>query len=401
MSKIEKDDRMYIKRDSEILLKKFAQQYPVVTITGPRQSGKTTLCRYVFPNKKYVSLEDIDFREYAENDPREFLSEYSGGVIIDEIQRVPELLSYIQGIADKNQQKGEFILTGSSQFELTKNISQSLAGRTALLKLFPFSYLEIYPNKMPSREWLNKVIYTGFYPRIFKDKLDPTDNLSAYMETYIERDVRQFSEIRDLKIFRTFLKLCASRTGQLLNYTSISNDCGVSVPTIKNWISILEQSYIIFQLFPYHKNIKKRLIKTPKIYFCDVGLCAYLNGAKRFEHIDALPNRGSLFENFVIAEMMKMNAHRNLKNDFYFFKNKNGLEVDLIIDEGLNILPIEIKSAQTYNETFVKNLKYFAKFHNEDSIGQVIYTGKNQVRKNYKVLNYYEFFKLYKKNIVY
>ena len=358
---------MYIKRDAEKLLKKYASQYPVVTITGPRQSGKTTICKKVFPKKKYVSLEDIDFREFAENDPRGFLSEYSNGVIIDEIQRVPALLSYIQGIVDNKEQKGEFILTGSSQFELTKNISQSLAGRTAILKLFPFSFTEIYKKNSSKRDWLNNVIYTGFYPRIFNDKLNPTDNLSAYTETYIERDVRLLSEIRDLKTFKTFLKLCASRTGQLLNYTSISNDCGVSIHTIKNWISILEQSYIIFLLYPFHKNMKKRLIKTPKIYFYDVGLSAYLNGARNYRHIDSLPNRGSLFENFVIADIIKMNAHHNFKNDFYFFMNKNRLEVDLIIDEGIKNIPIEIKSAQTFNQAFIKNLKYFAKFHNENS----------------------------------
>lgn len=393
LSSKQKGGPMYIKRDAEKLLKKFAEKYPVITITGPRQSGKTTICKKVFPQKKYVSLEDIDLRDYAYNDPRGFLSEYSNGVIIDEIQRVPDLLSYIQGVVDKNQQKGEFILTGSSQFELSKTISQSLAGRTALLKLFPFSFTEIYDKIENTKDWLNKIIYTGFYPRIFKDKLNPTDSLSAYTKTYIDRDVRQFSEIRNLQIFRTFLKLCASRTGQLLNYTNISNDCGVSVPTIKNWISILEQSYIIFLLYPFHKNIKKRLIKTPKIYFYDVGLSAYLNGAKNSNHINSLPNRGSLFENFIIAEMIKMNAHKNYKNDFYFFMNKNRLEIDLIINEGLKIHPIEIKSAQTFNQTFIKNLQYFAKLYNQDSIGKVIYTGDNQTRSNYEVLNYYNFLK--------
>ncbi len=390
---------MYIKRDSERLLKKFAEQYPVVTITGPRQSGKTTICKKTFPDKKYVSLEDIDFREFAENDPRGFLSEYSGGVIIDEIQRVPGLLSYIQGIVDKNQKKGEFILTGSSQFELSRNISQSLAGRTALLKLFPFSYTEIYTKGEPAREWINRVIYTGFYPRIFKDKLDPTDYLSAYTETYIERDVRQFSEIRDLKGFGTFLKLCASRTGQLLNYSNLSEDCGVSVPTIKNWISILEKSYIVFLLFPFYSNIRKRLIKTPKIYFYDVGLCAYLNGAKKFDHIEALPNRGSLFENFVISEIVKMNAHNNVKDEFYFFKNKNGLEVDLVIDSGLQITPVEIKSSHTFNHAFTKNLTYFTHLFKDEVNGQIVYAGDDQKRSNYQVFNYYSFFKDYEKFI--
>lgn len=390
---------MYIKRDAEKLLKKFAAQYPVVTITGPRQSGKTTICQKTFPEKKYVSLEDIDYRDFAENDPRAFLSEYSGGVIIDEIQRVPTLLSYIQGIVDRNQQKGEFILTGSSQFELSAGISQSLAGRTALLKLFPFSYTEIYKKSGSDRSWLDRVLYTGFYPRIFKDELDPTDSLSAYIQTYVERDVRMFSEIRNLKTFRTFLRLCAARTGQLLNYNSLSNDCGVSVPTIKSWVSILEQSYLIFLLEPFHSNIKKRLIKTPKIYFYDVGLCAYLNGAKKSEHISSLPNRGSLFENFVIAEMLKMNYHNNLKYNFNFFRNKTGIEVDTVLNTGMKIMPIEIKSAFTFNDSLADNLEYFSQFHDNEKIGVVIYAGKSQTRTRYYAFNYEDFFKMLYKPI--
>ncbi len=389
---------MYVKRDSEKILEKFATQYPVVTITGPRQSGKTTICKKTFPNKKYVSLEDIDYRDYAATDPRAFLAEFSGGVIIDEIQRVPNLLSYIQTLVDKNDMKGEFILTGSSQFELSNQISQSLAGRTMLLKLYPFSYTEIYDKADNNREWINKVIYTGFYPRIFKDNLDPTDNLAAYLETYVDRDIRLFSDIKDLKSFRTFLRLCAARIAQPVNFTSISNEIGVSLPTIKNWMSILEQSYIIYLLQPYYKNINKRLIKTPKLYFYDVGLCAYLNGAKRFEHIDNLPNRGSLFENFIISELVKIDAHNNLKNQFYFFKNKNGMEVDLIVDNGMKLFPIEIKSAQTFNETFLKNLKYFYRFNSNENLGKIIYSGSSQNRSNFEILNYHELFKDFSEN---
>ncbi len=258
--------------------------------------------------------------------------------------------------------------------------------------MYPFSYTEIYDKSENDREWINKVIYTGFYPRIFKDNLDPTDNLAAYLETYVDRDVRLFSDIKDLKSFRTFLKLCAARTAQPLNYTSISNECGVSLTAIKNWISILEQSYIIYLLQPYHKNIKKRLIKTPKLYFYDVGLCAYLNGAKRFEHIDNLPNRGSLFENLIISEFVKMNAHNNLKNEFYYFKNKNGMEVNLIVDNGIELFPIEIKSAQTFNEAFLKNLKYFSRFHPNEYLGKIVYSGFSQNRTIFDILNYYDLF---------
>ncbi len=386
---------MYIKRNVEKKLLKFAKQYPVVTITGPRQSGKTTLCQHVFPGKKYVSLEDLDNRNYALNDPRGFLSEYSNGVIIDEVQKAPDLLSYIQGVVDKNKIKGEFILTGSSQFELSRTISQSLAGRTALLKLFPFSYLELFDSSEYSAQWINRILYKGFYPRIHSDNLDAFEAMSAYIETYVERDVRQLYEVKDLNLFSTFLKLLASRTGQLLNYSNIADDCGVTIPTIKNWVSILEQSYIIFLLQPYHSNIKKRLIKTPKVYFYDVGLCAYLNGVKREEHIGALPVRGSLFENFVIAEILKMNAHNSFGDEFYFFRDKTKKEVDLLINKGLEIRPVEIKSALTYNSDFIRNLKYLAELMKSDSIGDVIYGGETQRRSDHTVFNYFDFFKEY------
>ena len=386
---------MYIKRDAGKLLKRYASQYPVVTITGPRQSGKTTLCKHTFPNKKYVTLEDLDYREYAHSDPRGFLSEYSDGVIIDEIQRVPSLLSYIQGIVDENNIKGEFILTGSSQLELTKNVSQSLAGRTALLKLFPFSYTEIYNKPKTTIASLDEVLYSGFYPRIHADKLDATDYLSSYISTYIERDVRQFYDIKDLTLFQRFLQLCASRVGQLLNYSNISKDCGVSVPTIQNWISVLEQSFIIYRLPPFFVNIKKRLVKTPKIYFYDTGLCAFLNGVKKIEHIQSLPTRGNLFENFVISEFIKINHHKSLKNDFYFYRDKIGQEVDLIINDGQKNIPIEIKSAQTFNKDFIKNLDYYRKFISSETKGSVIYTGKTQKQTEYNIYNYSDLFNIY------
>ena len=386
---------MYIKRNAERLLKKFAKQYPVVTITGPRQSGKTTICKKTFPNKKYVSLENIDDRDFAIKDPRGFLTEYSGGVVIDEVQRVPELLSYIQGIVDKNQIKGEFILTGSSQFELSRTISQSLAGRTALIKLLPFSYLEIYNSVSLSTDWVNNVLYKGFYPRIHSDKLNPTDAISAYVETYIERDVRQMYDVKDLSLFRLFMRLCASRVGQLLNYSSIANDCGVSVQTIKQWTSILEQSYIIFLLQPYHSNIKKRLVKTPKIFFYDVAICAYLNGAKQKEHIGALPTRGSLFENFIISEIIKMNFHNNFNDEFYFFRDKNGKEIDLLISRGSDTIPIEIKSAHTFNSDYLNNLKYYAKLFKVEKLGNVIFSGETQKRSDFTAFNYFDYFKEY------
>jgi len=386
---------MYIKRDAEGILKKFADQYPVVTVTGPRQSGKTTLCRNLFPDKKYVSLEEIDNRSYAENDPRGFLAEYSGGVVIDEIQRVPDLLSYIQGVVDRNNIKGEYILTGSSQLALTDSVSQSLAGRTALVKLFPFTYTEIFSCVEYSPDWVNNILYTGFYPRIHADKINPTDTISSYIETYIERDVRQFYNIKDLNIFHRFLQLCAGRTGQLLNYSNIAADCGVSVTTVQNWLSILEQSYIIYRLMPFHINTRKRLVKSPKIYFYDVGLCAYLNGARRMEHINALPNRGSIYENFIISEIMKMNAHNNFKHMLYFYRDKIGREVDLIIDTGLKRVPVEIKAGQTFNTEFTKNLKYYATLMNADHLGHLVFSGESHNGTNLNISNYYDFFNSY------
>jgi len=391
---------MYINRDSGKLLYEFAEQYPVVTITGPRQSGKTTLCKHTFPEKKYVTLEDLDFRSYAESDPRGFLSEYSDGVIIDEIQQVPTLLSYIQGIVDTKNMKGEFILTGSSQLELTKGISQSLAGRTALLKLLPFSYTEICNKKKSAATKLNQVLYSGLYPRIHSDNLNPSDYLSAYITTYIERDVRQFYDIKNLNLFHRFLQLCASRTGQLLNYSNIANDCGVSVPTIQNWISVLEHSFIIFRLQPFFANIKKRLIKSPKIYFYDTGLCSFLNGVKKVEHMNALPIKGNIFENFVVSEFIKMNYHNNLKLDFFFYRDKTGREVDLIIKDGANIHPLEIKSAQTFTEDFSLNLKNYANLMKLDNLGSVIYTGKTQKRTNLNIYNFRDSFNEFKNQTI-
>jgi uncharacterized protein len=386
---------MYIDRDIAKLLKRYATQYPVVTITGPRQSGKTTLCKHTFPDKKYVSLEDLDNREYANSDPRGFLSEYSNGVIIDEIQRVPDLLSYIQGIVDNNNIKGEFILTGSSQLELTKSVSQSLAGRTILLKLLPFSYTEIYDKTQLKPSSLDKILYNGFYPRICVDKLDAFEALSSYISTYIERDVRQFYEIKDLTLFQRFLHLCASRVGQLLNYSNIASDCGVSVPTIQNWISVLEQSFIIYRLPPFFANIKKRLVKTPKIYFYDTGLCAFLNGVKNVEHIQSLPTRGNLFENFIITEFIKMDYHNNFKNDFYFYRDKTGIEVDLIINNGQKNIPLEIKAGQTFANDFIKNIDYYRKITGTETKGTIIYTGKTQKRTDHNIYNYYDSFKTF------
>jgi predicted AAA+ superfamily ATPase len=259
-----------IKRTISEKILHYARQYPVITITGPRQSGKTTLCRALFPKKKYLSLESIDTRNYAKNDPRSFLAEcHKGGAIIDEIQRVPELVSYIQEIADTKDKPGHFILTGSQNFHLLNTVSQSLAGRTALAVLLPFSYTEIYSNKVKP---IDKVLFTGFYPRIHDKKLDPTEALSFYVSTYLERDIRALVNVKDLAKFEKFVKLCAGRVAQIVNLSSLANDCGINHNTAKSWLSVLEASYIIFFVRPHHANFGKRLIKAPKLYFTDCGL---------------------------------------------------------------------------------------------------------------------------------
>ena len=292
-----------INRTIESLLKTLAGQYPAVTITGPRQSGKTTLCRKVFPDKPYANLEAPDVRQFAQDDPRGFLAQYPQGAVLDEIQRTPDLVSYLQPLVDDDQRAGLFILTGSQQFEISQTINQSLAGRTALVKLLPFSIVEIQSSfLLPS---IDSLLYHGFYPRLWDKKLDPTQALGDYYQTYIERDLRQLVTIKDLNLFQRFVQLCAGRVGQLLNISSLANDAGISHTTAANWISLLEASYIVFQLQPYYRNISKRLVKSPKLYFYDVGLATFLLGIENEKQVSRDPLRGNLFENMVIAETLK------------------------------------------------------------------------------------------------
>lgn len=268
----------------------YAKQYPVVTITGPRQSGKTTLCQMIFPDIPYVSLESIEERSFATSDPKGFLDRFPDGAVLDEIQRTPELLSYIQVRVDESQKTGQFIITESQNFELLNTVSQSLAGRTAIARLLPFSFEEILSHQ--SIESIDQLLYTGFYPRIYDKQLNPTEALSFYFNTYIERDLRLLINVKDLSRFETFLKLCATRCGQLVNLSSLGNDCGVNHNTIKSWLSILEASYIIKLLPSYFNNLGKRLIKSPKLYFIDTGLAAFLLGIQNIDHLRTHPLRG-------------------------------------------------------------------------------------------------------------
>ncbi|NGX63458.1 MAG: hypothetical protein KR126chlam6_00870 [Candidatus Anoxychlamydiales bacterium] len=370
-------------------LEDLANHYPVVTVIGPRQSGKTTLVRNSFPNKAYVNLEAYDIQAIIKEDPRGFLKKYPDGAILDEIQRVPELLSYIQVIVDENERKGLFILTGSHQLQLHQAISQSLAGRTALLCLLPMSLSELKSAgiNMP----LDEILLTGGYPRIFKDRLDPTKAYRNYFQTYIERDLRQLINVKELIQFQKFIRLCAGRIGQLLNIVSVANDVGVTSKTIKHWLSILEASFVIIRLQPYYENIGKRMIKSPKIYFTDVGFATYLLGIENTTQIERDPLRGNLIENLVILELIKHRFNQGKDHQLYFFRDVHGHEIDVIFQRGSTLIPIEIKASQTFNKEFLKNLYFFEKLSKGrfDHRGFLIYTGELEQRVgSFEIINY-------------
>jgi predicted AAA+ superfamily ATPase len=352
-------------------------QYPVVTITGPRQSGKTTLCRATFPNLAYVNLESPDNREFAMEDPRGFLRRFADGAIFDEIQRAPDLVSYLQVHVDEHRRNGLFVLTGSQQFRVFETISQSLAGRTALLCLLPFSIAEALLLRPDLK--VDTMIYTGFYPRIYDQDLNPTQALGDYFETYVERDVRQISEIRNLSSFQQFVRLCAGRVGQLLNLHSLGNDVGVSHTTARQWISVLEASYVVFVLPPYYANIGKRLIKSPKLYFYDVGLAAYLLGIENSRQIVTHPLKGGLFENLVILEALKYCYNRGKRSNLFFYRDSNGNEVDLIYTLANRLLAVEIKAGETVSRQFFTSLSKLRKLLPEQIAGEMlVYGGDSQ-----------------------
>ncbi len=374
-------------RELQEELEALARDYPVVTVIGPRQSGKTTLVKATFPQKPYVNLEALDTREVIEADPRAFLSQYAEGAILDEIQRLPSLLSYIQTIVDEKDQKGMFILTGSHQLELHHAISQSLAGRTALLTLLPLSLKELQDAQITLS--LDEYILKGGYPRIFKDHLDPTTAYRNYFQTYVERDVRQILNVKDLAQFQKFIRLCAGRIGQLINFESLCNDVGVSSKTAKEWLSILEASFIIYRLQPYYENFGKRAIKTPKLYFTDVGLACYLLGIKEINQLTRDPLRGNLVENLIFLELLKARVNQGNDPDLYFFRDSHGHEVDLIFQSGNELIPIEIKSSQTFHKEFLENLHFFQELAGTRSKkGYLIYSGNHQRLGNIELLSF-------------
>ena len=331
-----------------------AKNYSVVTLMGPRQSGKTTIVRELFPLKPYINLEAPDIRAKIEFDPREFLKKHPDGAILDEIQRFPELLSYIQVHVDERKEKGLFILTGSHQMELHQAISQSLAGRTALFTLLPMSLEELAgASKLKS---LDGLLLTGGYPRLYEENLEPTSAYRYYFQTYVERDLWQLIQVKDLMQFERFIKILAGRIGNLINYDSLANDVGVSAPTIKNWISILEASFILFRLPPYFENFGKRMIKSPKLYFTDVGLACYLLGLENVEQVNRDPLRGALFENLVVLEALKYRLNHGKDPQLYYYRDTQGNEIDLLFPIGRHLCPIEIKSSSTYHRDFLKGL---------------------------------------------
>ncbi len=348
----------YIKRDLEEYLLYISTKFPVVTLTGPRQSGKSTLVRHVFFDKEYVSCEDPDMLQFARQDPRGFLSTYKNAVI-DEAQKVPEIFSYIQTIVDKTDAPGQFVLTGSSDFLLFEKITQSLAGRTAVLNLLPFSLREIHAERRFER--YEDYLLTGFYPRIYKMDIRPGDFYPSYVKTYVERDVRNLKNIADLGRFQLFLKLCAGRIGQLLNLSSLANECGISHTTAKSWISVLEASFIVFLLRPHHKNFNKRLVKMPKLYFYDTGLAAYLLDIRDASQITTHYAKGALFEQLIICEILKDRFNRGQSSNLYFWRDKIGHEIDCLLEQGESLLPIEIKAGRTVTPDYFKGVDYFVK----------------------------------------
>ena len=354
------DNERVIKRDLASKILEWAGQYPVVTVTGPRQSGKTTLVKALFPGHAYVSLEDPDQRAFAREDPRGFLQRVREGVILDEIQNVPELASYLQAEVDTRSDAGRFILTGSRQFELMESVSQSLAGRTAIARLLPFSLAELYgPDATGKAPGLDEVLHTGFYPRIHDRGLRAAEAMSFYISTYLERDVRQLLQVADLRTFERFLRLAAGRTGQLVNATALGSEVGVSHNTIRQWLSILESSHIIRLLPPWSGNLGKRLVKTPKLYFLDTGLAAALWGVSEASQLAAHPLRGALFETFVVGEALKARFHGGKSDNLLFFRDHSGHEVDLLLEYGDGVDLFEIKSSRTIHDDFFKGLDAF------------------------------------------
>lgn len=365
--------RLLIPRVQEL-----AAQYPVVTIVGPRQSGKSTLTQMAFPNLPVVNLELPDQRARITADPKKFIEDHRGGCILDEIQYLPDIASYIQVAVDERKTKGEFILTGSQQFQLMEAVSQSLAGRTAIARLLPLSRLELEDSGyiLPT---IDEQVFTGGYPRIYDDKLSPTQSHSFYVQTYLERDVRKLLNVRDILIFERFLKLVATRSGQLFNATSLGNDAGIDQSTVKQWLSVLEASFILFRVAPHFNNLSKRVVKSPKIYFCDSGLLCFLLGIRDQNELAHHPLRGVIIESYVAAELLKNSYNAVKEQNIYFFRDSTGNEIDFLREKGQQVVPIEVKASSTFSESFLRNIETYQSLPKAKVLEpKVIYTGNER-----------------------
>ena len=377
-----------IKRHASKILLEKSRHYPVVAITGPRQSGKTTLAKTLFPGKPYCSLEDLDHRRFAERDPRGFLAQFPKGAVLDEVQHCPDVFSYMQSLVDAQDSLGLFVLTGSQQFGLLANITQSLAGRVGLIQLLPFTLQELQRAKRAPVS-IEALLFTGSYPPIYDRKIAPTSWYNDYIMTYIERDVRRLIHVQDLRLFHRFLQMCAARTGQLLNLSGLASDCGITHNTAKAWLSVLEASYILCLLSPHHKNFNKRLVKSPKLYFYDTGLVCALLGLQNSDQLIMHPMRGALFETWVVSELIKRRFNQGLLSNLYFWRDSQGHEVDILIDQGNKLIPVEVKSGQTIVEDYFSGLNYWQSLNKETEEAFLVYGGKQkQMRQGIQIVGW-------------
>lgn len=369
-----------VHRELQSVLERFSKSFPVVAITGARQSGKTTLARSFFSGRDYVSLEDPIELAFAQEDPRGFLARFAKGAIFDEAQRWPELFSYLQGIVDEDRMPGRFVLTGSQQFGLMAGITQSLAGRVGMTRLLPLSLAEIPEDGVGS---LDEMILRGGYPALYSGSVVPGDWLASYVATYVERDVRQVLEVRDLTVFQRFLRLCAGRTGQLLNLNALAGEAGISHSTARAWMSVLESSDIVYLLPPYHRNFGKRLVKTPKLYFLDVGLASWLLGIRSPEVLAMHPSRGALFETLVVSEFLKRRFNQGQPADLYFWRDNSGLEADLLFEKEGRLQMVEIKSGQTVTSDYIKAAQRAIRFAPDEALTPwLIHGGPDSYERN-------------------
>lgn len=374
-----------IKRELEKVVKKLAKGFPGVVIQGPRQSGKTTLSKICFPKKAYVSFENPDIESFAKEDPRGFLDQYQEGAIFDEIQRVPDLIRYLQEIIDNSKECGRYILTGSSQLLLNEKISQSLAGRVGIVECLPFAMNEILSIKKNTSMGIEELIYKGGYPPLYDRNLDVKHWLLAYTAQYVEKDIRQLLNIQNHSLFHLFLKTCAAHTGQIIDATKFSNQIGIDASTVKRWISILESSYICYQVRPYFRNYNKRLVKKPKLYFYDTGLVCYLLGLQSYHDILTHPFKGALFENWVINEVCKFKLNQGYKSETYFWRDNKGVEIDLVTEESDHVNFYEIKSGKTVANDWFKHLN---KFSGHGNLNLVYCGDKTMKRNNINIVSY-------------